>query len=153
MTFLALFLVILALSLPLATAFLPGYASGKALSSHVAGKTSTTLFSHHPQMKIIKKKMHRRPKKHRPSDINRRNVNLHKCITKIENAPADYTLISAEDFEKVRAEANKFWEEGDPEAEWIEITDEDRLLLLPQGSEAPPKGARKTLNLVRSRTN
>lgn len=44
-------------------------------------------------MKIIKKKMHRRPKKHRPSDINRNNVNLNKCITKIEGAPSDYTIV------------------------------------------------------------
>lgn len=39
--------------------------------------------------------MDKRPKKHRLSDINRKNVNLDKCITKIENAPSDYTIISA----------------------------------------------------------
>jgi hypothetical protein len=38
--------------------------------------------------------MHRRPKKTRPSDINRRNVNQDKCITKIEGAPADYFIPS-----------------------------------------------------------
>jgi hypothetical protein len=57
---------------------------------------STRLFAHHPEKKIIRKKMDRRPIKHRLSDINRKNVNLDKCITKIENAPADYTIISAE---------------------------------------------------------
>ncbi|RYH12530.1 hypothetical protein EON65_38075 [archaeon] len=47
-------------------------------------------------MKIIRKKMHRRPKKHRPSDINRNNRNLNRCITKVENAPPQYTIVSAE---------------------------------------------------------
>lgn len=58
--------------------------------------SNTKLFAHHPQKKIIKKIMHRRPIKHRLSDINRKNVNLNKCITKIENAPAEYTLLSAD---------------------------------------------------------
>lgn len=40
--------------------------------------------------------MDRRPKKHRASDITRNNVNFGKCITKVENAPAEYTIISAE---------------------------------------------------------
>ena len=57
---------------------------------------STALYAHHPQKKIIKKKMDRRPKKHRISDINRNNVNLNKCITKVPNAPSEYTIISAE---------------------------------------------------------
>ena len=39
---------------------------------------------------------HYRPKKHRLSDINRKNVNLHKCITKVDNAPSEYTMISAD---------------------------------------------------------
>lgn len=58
--------------------------------------SSSRLYAHHPEKKIIKKMMKNRPKKHRLSDINRRNVNLGKCITKIENAPSEYTLISAE---------------------------------------------------------
>ena len=36
-----------------------------------------------------------RPKKHRLSDINRNNINLGKSITLVENAPSDYTIISA----------------------------------------------------------
>lgn len=40
--------------------------------------------------------MDRRPKKSRLSDINRNNVNLHKCITKISGAPDDYTLIPSD---------------------------------------------------------
>ena len=40
--------------------------------------------------------MDRRPKKSRLSDINRNNVNLHKCITKISGAPDDYTLIRSD---------------------------------------------------------
>ena len=39
--------------------------------------------------------MDRRPKKHRLSDINRVNINLNKCISKVENAPSDYTIITA----------------------------------------------------------
>ena len=58
--------------------------------------SSTSLYAHHPEKKITKKMMDRRPKKHRLSDINRNNVNLNKCITKIEGAPADYTIIPAE---------------------------------------------------------
>ena len=54
------------------------------------------LFAHHPEKKIIRKKMDRRPIKHRLSDINRKNVNLHKCITKVEGAPAEYTIVSSE---------------------------------------------------------
>ena len=57
--------------------------------------TETALFAHHPEKKIIKKIVDRRPKKHRLSDINRKNVNADKCITKLENAPADYTIITA----------------------------------------------------------
>ena len=59
-------------------------------------ESSTSLFAHHPQKKITKKMQHYRPKKHRLSDINRKNVNLHKCITKVENAPSEYTMISAD---------------------------------------------------------
>lgn len=55
----------------------------------------TALFAHHPEKKIIKKIVDRRPKKHRLSDINRKNINLDICITKIPNAPADYTIITA----------------------------------------------------------
>ena len=40
--------------------------------------------------------MDKRPIKHRLSDINRKNVNLNKCITKVVGAPADYTIVSAE---------------------------------------------------------
>lgn len=58
--------------------------------------SSTSLYAHHVQKKVIKKKMHTRPKKSRPSDINRSNTNANKCITKVPNAPADYTLMSAE---------------------------------------------------------
>jgi hypothetical protein len=58
--------------------------------------SETALFAHHPQKKIIKKKQDRRPIKHRLSDINRKNVNLDKCITKVEGAPAEFTLLSAD---------------------------------------------------------
>jgi hypothetical protein len=42
--------------------------------------------------------MDRRPKKLRPSDANRRNVNLNKCITKVVDAPTEYTIVSAEGY-------------------------------------------------------
>lgn len=117
-------------------------------------------------MKIIKKKMHRRPKKHRPSDINRRNKNLNKCINHIPGAPPEYTIVSAEELEKVKDEVFKFWDEGDPEAEWHEITDEDRDFTvrwegftmsqpfqLPFNVTTPaPATARKRLPLLRSRS-
>lgn len=88
----------------------------------------TVLYAHHVQKKITKRMMDRRPKKSRPSDINRNNVNLHKCITKVENAPADYTVVPAADYELVREKALRFWEHGDTEAPWVEITADDQDL-------------------------
>ena len=58
--------------------------------------SATALFAHHVQKKIVKRKQDKRPIKSRLSDINRKNVNMNKCITKVENAPADYSIISAE---------------------------------------------------------
>ena len=58
--------------------------------------SETKLNAHHVQKKIVKLKMDKRPIKHRLSDINRKNVNLNKCITKVVGAPADYTIVSAE---------------------------------------------------------
>jgi hypothetical protein len=57
---------------------------------------ATALFAHHVNKKITKRMMDRRPKKSRLSDINRKNSNFGKCITKQEGAPADYTIMSAE---------------------------------------------------------
>jgi dephospho-CoA kinase len=60
------------------------------------GRVQTRLQAHHVNKKITKRMMDRRPKKSRPSDINRNNVNLNKCITKIQGASSEYTLISGE---------------------------------------------------------
>jgi hypothetical protein len=57
---------------------------------------SSALFAHHVNKKITKRMMDRRPKKSRPSDIFRNNVNHDKCITKIEGAPAEYTILAEE---------------------------------------------------------
>ena len=109
------------------------------------------LLAHHPQKKIIKRKQDRRPKKHRLSDINRSNINFGKCITKLENAPADYTIVPAADFAKVRADALNFWENGSPTTEWLEITDEDMSVALPQNIEPlPVGGVQKRPNIVKS---
>ena len=117
----------------------------------VVVESESKLFAHHPEKKIIKKKMHNRPKKHRLSDINRSNQNFGKCITKVANAPAEYTIISAEDYAKIRAEALKFWEVGSPSTPWIDITDEDRAIVLPQNIEPlPVGGVQKRPNIVRS---
>eukprot|EP01036_Dinobryon_divergens_P032722 gene32722-42373_t len=94
--------------------------------------------------------MDRRPKKHRLSDINRTNSNLGKCITKVLNAPPEYTIISAEDYMKVREQALKFWEEGDPNTEWLEITEEDSVPTFSQNREPLPAGTQKKINLVKS---
>ena len=97
--------------------------------------------------------MARRPKKSRPSDINRNNQNMDKCITKVENAPSEYTLMTEDDYMKVRADALKFWETGDSAAEWIEITAEDMDLKLSQSIEPLPEGGvQKKPPLVRSGT-
>ena len=114
--------------------------------------------------------MHKRPKKHRLSDINRNNSNLNKCITKIEGAPSDYTIISAEgklhyqfllvtfddlfpqEYLKIREKALLFWENGDPDTEWDEITEEDKMMTLPTNISPPPSGSQKKPPLVRSGT-
>jgi hypothetical protein len=67
-----------------------------ALNFFKSAESETKLNAHHVQKKIVKLKMDKRPIKHRLSDINRRNVNLNKCITKVVGAPADYTIVSAE---------------------------------------------------------
>lgn len=87
--------------------------------------------------------MDRRPIKHRLSDINRKNVNLNKCITKLAGAPEQYEVVTAEQYEKERAEAMRFWEEGDPEVKWIEILPEDMVLTLPQNTESFDPSTRK----------
>ena len=115
--------------------------------------SSTALNAHLVNKKITKRMMHRRPKKSRPSDINRNNVNDGKCITKVDNAPAEYTLMTEDDYMKVRADALKFWETGDSTAEWIEITAEDMDLQLSQSIEPLPEGGvQKKPPLVKSGT-
>lgn len=95
--------------------------------------------------------MSRRPKKSRPSDITRNNSNEGKCITKVSGAPAEYTMVGESDYMSVRADALKFWDNGDPSAEWLEITAEDMELTLPQNIEALPEGGvQKVPPLVRS---
>jgi hypothetical protein len=68
------------------------------LSPHVSFIESTRLYSNRPQMKVIKNVMHKRPKKHRHSDIHRRNLNKNVCITKIPEwfLIPDYTIESEE---------------------------------------------------------
>jgi hypothetical protein len=106
------------------------------------------LFAHHVQKKIIKKKMHNRPKKLRLSDVNRSNINLDKCITKVAGAPAEYTLLAASDFKQ-----NDFWNTGDSKAEWLFISDDDMKLVLPQNiTPLPEGGVQKRPPLVKSGT-
>ncbi len=57
-------------------------------------RPATSLFAHHVNKKITKRMMDRRPKKTRPSDINRNNKNHGICITKM-GLPPDYTVIPA----------------------------------------------------------
>ena len=111
-------------------------------------ESSTALFAHHVQKKIIKKKMHNRPKKLRLSDVNRSNINLDKCITKVAGAPAEYTLLAASDFKQ-----NDFWNTGDSKAEWLFISDDDMKLVLPQNiTPLPEGGVQKRPPLVKSGT-
>lgn len=57
-------------------------------------KSPSALLAHHVNKKITKRMMDRRPKKTRPSDIHRNNVNFGKCITKVVGAPPDYTIVA-----------------------------------------------------------
>ena len=52
----------------------------------IVRRSVTSLFAHHVNKKITKRMMDRRPKKSRPSDINRNNINQDKCITKVDSA-------------------------------------------------------------------
>mmetsp|Transcript_8674 Transcript_8674/g.8610 ORF Transcript_8674/g.8610 Transcript_8674/m.8610 type:complete len:148 (+) Transcript_8674:49-492(+) len=114
-------------------------------------ESETKLEAHHVQKKIVKLKIHTRPMKHRPSDINRRNVNLDKCITKVEGAPSDYTIVSAADYMKVREKALLFWEHGSPVTPWLDITEEDMILTLPMNVEPlPVGGVQKKPSIVKS---
>jgi hypothetical protein len=54
------------------------------------------------------------------------------------------------DYMKVREQALKFWEEGDPNTEWLEITEEDSVPTFSQNREPLPAGVQKRLNLVKS---
>ena len=95
--------------------------------------------------------MSRRPKKSRPSDITRNNSNEGKCITKVADAPAEYTMIEESDYMSIRADALRFWDNGDPSVEWLEITAEDMEVTLPQNIEPLPEGGvQKVPPLVRS---
>jgi len=99
------------------------------------------------QKKIIKKKMHNRPKKLRLSDVNRSNQNLDKCITKVADAPAEYTILAASDFKG----PTNFWDAGDSKAEWLTISDEDLKLALSQNiAPLPEGGVQKRPPLVKS---
>ena len=51
---------------------------------------------------------------------------------------------------KVREQALKFWEEGDPNTEWLEITEEDSVPTFSQNREPLPAGTQKKINLVKS---
>lgn len=56
----------------------------------------TRLFAKHPIKKIIKRKMDERPKKKRPSDIHRNNVNKDKCINVIGRDIPEYRVLKPE---------------------------------------------------------
>jgi len=145
------FLIVLIALLPLASAFVIPTPVNSIVKPQP--ESSTSLNAHHVQKKVTKKMQHYRPKKHRLSDINRKNVNLHKCITKVEGAPSEYTMISADDYSKVRDDALKFWESGDSAASWLEILPEDMELTLPQNIEPLPEGGvQKRPPLVKSGT-
>lgn len=143
--------VVVALMLT-ATAFVPTSSRfSVATATKTAPVSESALFAHHVNDKVVKRKMSRRPRKSRQSDITRSNVNMDKCITKVVGAPAEYTIVSAADYELQRAEALKFWESGDPSAEWLEITAADMEVTLPQNIDPlPVGGVQKKPPLLRS---
>jgi len=135
-------------------AFIPVNRFQSILTKETA--SSSALYAHHVQRKVIKKIMHRRPKKKRLSDIHRNNQNMDKCINHVPGAPDEYTLLAdltAEDHMNLAEEARRFWEVGDPNAPWIEITEADRELAkaIPQNIEPlPVGGVQKRPPLVKS---
>ena len=60
-------------------------------------------------------------------------------------------LIYRPDYMLVREKALLFWENGSPTSEWLQITEEDMVLTLPQNIEPlPVGGVQKRPPLVRS---
>ena len=116
-------------------------------------RSQTALFSHHAQKKIVKKKMDRRPKKKRLSDIGRTTVNTGKCITKIADLPPEYLFLKPEDVDAAMAEMKSFLIHGDPSLEWYAVEDEV-VPFLPQNLEPPAGGVPKVIvpPYVRSRS-
>jgi len=54
---------------------------------------------------------------------------------------------------KVRAESLKFWQTGAPNVEWLTVTPEDMMVVLPNNREPlPAGGVQKRPNLIRSGT-
>ena len=57
------------------------------------------------------------------------------------------------EYMKVREQALKFWEEGDPDTEWLTITEEDMQIALPQNRDPlPVGGVQKRPPLVKTGT-
>ena len=70
---------------------------------------------------------------------------MHNYGTEFINVDIDYL--------KVREEALKFWENGDPDVEWLEVTEDDMSIdLCPNREPLPAGGVQKRPPLVRSGT-
>ena len=93
--------------------------------------------------------MHRRPKKSRPSDINRNNVNDGKCITKVDNAPAEYTLMTEDDYMSTSG-CSQVLGDWRQYRQWIEITAEDMDLQLSQSTGLFRRRSAEEASLVKS---
>jgi hypothetical protein len=59
---------------------------------------------------------------------------------------------STTDYMKVRMEALKFWDTGDLEAPWLDITADDMVPTFSSNREPAPEGTQKRPNLVKSST-
>lgn len=53
------------------------------------------------------------------------------------------------EYTKLREEVLRFWEHGDPDAEWHEIKDEHREAYIPNNLEPLPAGTQKNPHLIR----
>eukprot|EP01040_Poterioochromonas_malhamensis_P007475 gene7475-8063_t len=92
--------------------------------------------------------MHKRPKKHTPSDINRNNVNLNVALEQLPEYKAipDFTIVSYEQYLKDKDEIERGYEEGDPNTPWETYTEKEESPLFNRNRKLLDKSELKKIS-------